>query len=72
MDLYTVQYDLYGMYVMFLMRADPLQGQVGGGWALEIKTFWALWNGIELLGEYQLEPKQVKISRAQNTSHLPN
>jgi hypothetical protein len=26
-------------YVMFWMRADPLRGQVGGGWALEIKTF---------------------------------
>jgi hypothetical protein len=25
-------------YVMFLMRADPLRGQVGGGWALEIDT----------------------------------
>jgi hypothetical protein len=24
---------------MFLMRADPLRGQVGGGWALEIETF---------------------------------
>ncbi len=24
---------------MVLMRADPLQGQVVGGWALEIKTF---------------------------------
>ncbi len=24
-------------YVMFLMRADPLRGQVGGGWALEIE-----------------------------------
>jgi hypothetical protein len=21
---------------MFLMRADPLRGQVGGGWALEV------------------------------------
>ncbi len=29
-------------YIMFLMRADPLQGQVGGGWALEIYTFWVL------------------------------
>jgi hypothetical protein len=28
--------------VMFLMRADPLRGQVGGGWALEIENFWAL------------------------------
>jgi hypothetical protein len=26
-------------YVMVLMRADPLRGQVGGGWALEIETF---------------------------------
>jgi hypothetical protein len=26
-------------YVMFLMRADPLRGQVGGGWALENETF---------------------------------
>ncbi len=25
--------------VMFMMRADPLGGQVGGGWALEIKSF---------------------------------
>jgi hypothetical protein len=24
---------------MFLMRADLLQGQVGGGWALEIESF---------------------------------
>ncbi len=24
---------------MFLMRADPLRGQVGGGWALEIESF---------------------------------
>jgi hypothetical protein len=26
-------------YVMVLMRAYPLGGQVGGGWALEIETF---------------------------------
>jgi hypothetical protein len=25
--------------VMFLMRADTLRGQVGGGWALEISSF---------------------------------
>jgi hypothetical protein len=24
---------------MFLMHANPLRGQVGGGWAPEIKTF---------------------------------
>jgi hypothetical protein len=26
--------------VMFLMRADRLCGQGGGGWALEIEIFW--------------------------------
>ncbi len=26
-------------YVLLLMRANPLRGQVGGDWALEIKTF---------------------------------
>ena len=28
--------------VMFLMRADSFCVQVGGGWALEIESFWAL------------------------------
>jgi hypothetical protein len=37
-------------YVMVLMRADPLRGQVGGGWALEIETFWAVGNDIKPLG----------------------
>jgi hypothetical protein len=27
------------VYVMFLMRANPLRGQVGWGWALEMDTF---------------------------------
>ncbi len=39
MDL---QYDWNGPYVMFLMRADPLRGQVGEGWALEVETFLRL------------------------------
>ncbi len=48
-------------YVMFWMRADPLRGQVGGGWALEIDTFWALWNAIDPLGECHLRPKKVEM-----------
>ncbi len=32
-------YDLYGLVRNVLMREDPLRGQVGGGWALEIETF---------------------------------
>jgi hypothetical protein len=35
------------LYVMFFMQANPLLGQVGGGWALEISTFLGLkWHGI--------------------------
>jgi hypothetical protein len=26
--------------IMFWMRAYPLLGQVGGGWALEFESFW--------------------------------
>ncbi len=40
--------------VMLLMRANPLRGQVGGGWDLEIETFWL----------FGLGPKKVEISRA--------
>jgi hypothetical protein len=32
-------FDLYGPLRNALMRANPLLGQVRGGWALEIKTF---------------------------------
>jgi hypothetical protein len=31
---------IYGApYAMLLMQANPLRGQVGGGWALEVETF---------------------------------
>ncbi len=36
---YLCTYDLHDSCVMFLMRAYTLQGQVGGGWALEIESF---------------------------------
>jgi hypothetical protein len=44
----AVNYSIYASMiytapcVMFLMRADTLRGQVGGGWALEMENFWAL------------------------------
>ncbi len=44
-------------YLRFLMREDPLRGQVGGGWAMEIETFLGPVNGIEPLGECHLGPK---------------
>ncbi len=28
--------------IMFWMHTHPLLGQLGGGWALEINSFWAL------------------------------
>ncbi len=39
---------------MFLMPADPLRGQVGGGWALEIESFLsqqasAIWDPKNLI-----------------------
>jgi hypothetical protein len=40
-ESYLCSYDLYGPLrtVMFLMHADPLRGQAGGGWPLQIETF---------------------------------
>ncbi len=34
-------------YVMLLMRADTLQGEMGGGWALEIETFEGHFEGAK-------------------------
>jgi hypothetical protein len=36
---YLWTYDFYtAPYVMVLIRADPIRGQVGGGWALESRV----------------------------------
>ncbi len=51
------------LYVMFLMRANPLLGQVGGGWALEISP-----NGSIPFHR----PKKVSISRAQPPPTCPS
>jgi hypothetical protein len=32
-------YNYTAQSIMFWMRAYPLQGQVGGGWALEFESF---------------------------------
>jgi hypothetical protein len=43
------------MYIMLLMRTNPLQRQVGGGLGPGNRDFfWVLWNGTELLGECHL------------------
>jgi hypothetical protein len=55
---YLWAYDLYGPVRNGFDAADPLRGQMGGGWALEIETFlgtvkWhqavsAIWGPISL------------------------
>jgi hypothetical protein len=50
---------------MFLTRADTLRGQVGGGWPLEIESFWAP-NGTHLTARCHFTgPKKLSISMAQ-------
>jgi hypothetical protein len=39
------------MYVMLLMLENPLRGQVGGGWAKEISTFFWAPNGTRLTAQ---------------------
>jgi hypothetical protein len=54
---YLRTYDLYGP--LFLMRADPLRGQLGGGCALEIESFLGpvKWHRAD----------KLEVSRAQPT-----
>jgi hypothetical protein len=57
---------------MFLMRADPLRGQVGGGWALEIESFLSpvKWHGAERREPFGAQKHE--ISRAQQVLRLEN
>ncbi len=43
------------LYVMLLMWANPLLGQVKGGWALEISTFLAI-------SQYQYPPTPSQLA----------
>jgi len=47
-------------FVILLMQANSLQGQVGGGWALKIKTFLGHVNGIGPSGDSHLGPKKIE------------
>jgi hypothetical protein len=65
-----VQKTTYGLlidtalYIMLLVRENPLLGQVGGSWALEILTFLGP-NGTRLTALCHFTgPKKVLISRA--------
>jgi hypothetical protein len=70
-DNYLWTYDLSGpIHNAFDAGKSIMKASGRGVGPLEIKTFWALWNGIEPLGECHLGLKKVKISRAQPPSDL--
>ncbi len=56
---------------MFLVRADPLRGQVGGGWALEIESFFGPVKWHRADRECNLGPKKLQISKAQPPPTCP-
>ncbi len=58
--------------IMFWMRAYPLQGEVGGVGPWNSRVFWALWNGIELIGKCHLGSKKLENSRAQPPPTFPS
>ena len=62
---YLCTYDLYGM---FLMRSDPLRGQVGGGWALEIESFLGPLKWHRADRRVPFGAQKIKFFRAQPPS----
>ncbi len=58
-------------YVMVLMRADPLQGQEGRGWALEIETFLGPVTWHRAVKRVQLGPQKSWDLQGPTPSHLP-
>jgi hypothetical protein len=58
------------LYIMLLMRASPLLGQVGGGRALEILTFLGpKWHSPDGLLPFSLGPKSLDF-QGPTPSHL--
>jgi hypothetical protein len=60
------------LHVMLFMWANPLLGQVGGGWVLEILIFWGPKKTLtwRLYAIYQ-GPKKYKF-QGPTPSHLPS
>jgi hypothetical protein len=56
-------------YVMFLMRADPLRGQVGGGWALDIDAL--LGPGMAMREARIIWTQISRDFQGPTSSHLP-
>jgi hypothetical protein len=58
-------YDLCGPipYVMLLIQASPLRGQMGGDWAMEIETFLGPLNWHRAVRRVSFGAQKVEISR---------
>jgi hypothetical protein len=48
-------------YVIFWMRAYPLRGEVGGGWALEFPSFLGPVNGNEPIRESDIWAQNTRV-----------
>jgi hypothetical protein len=55
-----------------MMSANPLRGQVGGGWALEIETFGSPVKWHQDVRRVPFGPKKVEISWAQPPPTCPS
>ncbi len=60
---YLCTYDLYDPVRNVFDACKSITRASGSAWALEIETFWALWNGIEPLGECHLGPKKSVVGQ---------
>jgi hypothetical protein len=54
--------------VMFLIRVDPLRGQAGGGWALEIEPFSGPLKWHRAVRPFGPKKKVTKLIRNQENS----
>jgi hypothetical protein len=64
-------YDLYGPLRNALMRANPLLGQVGGGWALEIKIFLGPVKWHRTFWRMLFGAQKSRYFQGLTPSHLP-
>ncbi len=58
--------------VMFLMRADTLRGQVGGGWALETDSFLGPVKWHRVYMRVPFGAQKTQDFQGPTPSHLPN
>ncbi len=58
-------------YVMLLMRANQLQGQVGGGWALEIEIYLSPVKWYQAVRRVSFGAQKLQDFQSLTPFHLP-